>query len=48
MIKYFYQLNAEFKQKKDILNNIVKSGLHIYNMSICCMLMRNKIFNKIL
>lgn len=33
---------------KDIIHKIVRSGLHIYNMAIYCILMRNKIFNKIL
>ena len=46
--KIFLSVEFRIQTKKDTLNNIVKSGLHIYNMSICCMLMRNKIFNKIL
>jgi hypothetical protein len=46
--KIFLSIECRIQTKKDTLNNIVKSGLHIYNMSICCMLMRNKIFNKIL
>ena len=46
--KIFLSIEYRIQTKKDILNNIVKSGLHIYNMSVCCMLMRNKIFNKIL
>ena len=46
--KIFLSVECRIKTKKDTLNNIVKSGLHIYNMSVCCMLMRNKIFNKIL
>lgn len=48
MIKYSYHLNVEFKQKKDTIHKIVRSSLHIYNMAIYCMLIRNKIFNKIL
>lgn len=46
--KIFLSVECRIQTKNDTLNNIVKSGLHIYNMSICCMLMRNKIFNKIL
>lgn len=46
--KIFLSIECRIQTKKDTLNNIVKSGLHIYNMSICCILMRNKIFNKIL
>lgn len=46
--KIFLSVECRIQTKKDTINNIVKSGLHIYNMSICCMLMRNKIFNKIL
>lgn len=46
--KIFLSIECRIQTKKDTLNNIVKSGLHIYNMSVCCMLMRNKIFNKIL
>ena len=46
--KIFLSVEYRIQTKKDTINNIVKSGLHIYNMSICCMLMRNKIFNKIL
>lgn len=46
--KIFLSVECRIQTKKNILNNIVKSGLHIYNMSICCMLMRNKIFKKIL
>ena len=46
--KIFLSVECRIQTKKDTLNNIVKSGLHIYNMAIYCILMRNKIFNKIL
>lgn len=46
--KIFLSVEYRIQTKKDTLNNIIKSSLHIYNMSICCMIMRNKIFNKIL
>lgn len=46
--KIFLSIENRIWAKRDTLNNVVKSSLHIYNMSICCILMRNKIFNKIL
>lgn len=46
--KIFLSVECRIQTKKDTMRNIIKSSLHIYNMSICCILMRNKIFNKIL
>lgn len=46
--KIFLSVECRIQTKKDTIHKIVRSSLHIYNMSICCMLMRNKIFNKIL
>ena len=33
--KIFLSIEYRIQTKKDTLNNIVKSGLHIYNMSVC-------------
>lgn len=46
--KIFLSVECRIQTKKDTIHKIVRSGLHIYNMSIYCILMRNKIFNKIL
>lgn len=46
--KIFLSVEHRIQTKKDTINKIVKSSLHIYNMAIYCILMRNKIFNKIL
>lgn len=46
--KIFLSVECRIQTKKDTINKIVRSVLHIYNMSVCCMLMKNKIFNKIL
>ena len=46
--KIFLSVECRIQTKKDTINKIVRSSLHIYNMAIYCMLMRNKIFNKIL
>ena len=46
--KIFLSVECKIQTKKDTINKIVRSGLHIYNMTIYCILMRNKIFNKIL
>ena len=46
--KIFLSIECRIQTKKDTINKIVKSSLHIYNIAIYCMLMRNKIFNKIL
>lgn len=46
--KIFLSFECRIQTKKDTINKIVRSSLHIYNMAIYCMLMRNKIFNKIL
>lgn len=46
--KIFLSVECRIQTKKDTTNKIVRSGLHIYNMEIYCILMRNKIFNKIL
>lgn len=46
--KIFLSVECRIQTKKDTMRNIIKSSLHVYNMSICYILMRNKIFNKIL
>lgn len=46
--KIFLSVECRIQTKKDIVHKIVRSGLYIYNMAIYCILMRNKIFNKIL
>lgn len=46
--KIFLSVECRIQIKKDIIHKIVRNGLHIYNMAIYCILMRNKIFNKIL
>lgn len=46
--KIFLLVECRIQTKKDTINKIVRSSLHIYNMAIYCILMRNKIFNKIL
>lgn len=46
--KIFLSVECRIQTKKDTMRNIIKSSLYVYNMSICCILMRNKIFNKIL
>lgn len=46
--KIFLSVECRIQTKKDTIHKIVRSSLHIYNMSVCCILMRNKIFNKIL
>ena len=46
--KIFLSVEYRIQTKKDTIHKIVRSGLHIYNMTIYCILMRNKIFNKIL
>lgn len=46
--KIFLSVERRIQTKEDTINKIVKSGMHIYNMAIYCILMRNKIFNKIL
>lgn len=46
--KIFLSVEYRIQTKKDTIHKIVRSSLHIYNMAIYCMLIRNKIFNKIL
>lgn len=46
--KIFLLVECRIQTKKDTIHKIVRSSLHIYNMAIYCILMRNKIFNKIL
>lgn len=46
--KIFLSVECRIQTKKDTIHKIVRSSLHIYNMSVCYILMRNKIFNKIL
>lgn len=46
--KIFLFIECRIQTKKDTIHKITRSSLHIYNMAIYCILMRNKIFNKIL